>query len=76
MKILFESQISNSTNINNTAIKNQTISTLSKKKEKCDMFGEFGIYVQLILGGLSFLILIRKNFIKKFFSQFFHIFSS
>lgn len=31
------------------------------KSNKCDMFGSFAMYVQIVLAGLSFMILICKN---------------
>ena len=53
MKILYE---------NYTDSKNYTNSTSSiEENNKCDMFGSFGLYVQIILAGLSFLILICKR---------------
>jgi len=75
MKILFENLTNynntNSTNItltnpniiidtNNNYNSNNNITIINDTSNKCDMFGEFGMYVQIVLAGLSFLILICK----------------
>ena len=45
------------TNLSNNANKDQTINN-QENPNKCDMFGSFAMYVQIVLAGLSFMILI------------------
>ncbi len=49
--------------LNNTINNNNnSLVTKEENQDKCDMFGSFAIYVQIILAGLSFMILICKIF--------------
>lgn len=47
----------NNSNYTINTTPNETL-TFEENNTKCDLFGSFGFYVQLVLAGLSFMILI------------------
>lgn len=48
----------NATFLNNSSIDNDQIYNDEDNTNHCNMFGSFAMYVQIVLAGLSFMILI------------------
>jgi len=63
MRILADDANNTFTNFSFDANKNQTNND-EENPNSCNMFGSFAMYVQIVLAGLSFMILICKYNLK------------